>query len=89
MGGPSARKKYLLILSPISFVSLLINLFRTRLNESVRGHLNGNGLTAQVDELNENFENNNENDEENILTVEVMGDMPKIVGFEEELTIQV
>lgn len=53
-----------------------------RQNESVRVHLNSNEPTLQIDET-------NPNDEENPMTVEVMGDMPKVVNFEGESTIQV
>jgi len=58
-------------------------LFRDRTKDSVRVHLSNDD---------QNFDETDEcngNNSEDIMTVQVMGDMPKIVGFEEELTIQV
>lgn len=60
----------------------LCNNFRFRANESVRVLLDDNGPTSQVDDI-ENVDN------ENQMTVEVLGDMPKVIGFEQESIIQV
>lgn len=45
-------------------------------------HLNSNEPTVHVNQV-------NKNDDENLMTVEVMGDMPKMVAFDQESTIQV
>lgn len=60
----------------------LYNNLRSRTNESVRVLLDDNGPVSQVD----NIEND---DNENQMTVEVLGDMPKVIGFEQESIIQV
>lgn len=52
------------------------------MNESVRVHLSDNNQTFEIDK-------SDRNNAEDIMTVEVMGDMPKVVGFNDELTIQV
>lgn len=50
-------------------------------NESLQNYFNSNEPTVQISE-------NNERDEE-LMTVEVIGDTPKMVGYEEESIIQV
>lgn len=62
-------------------------MFRIRQNESVLVHLENDEPTVQINGSDENYENN-ENDE-SLMTVEVMGDMPKVVHFEGESTLQV
>ncbi|XP_016663111.1 probable RNA helicase armi [Acyrthosiphon pisum] len=53
-----------------------------RANESVRVLLDDNGPTYQAD-ISENDDN------EDQMTVEVLGDMPKVIGFEQESIIQI
>jgi hypothetical protein len=62
---------------------LINNIFRIRANESVRVLLDDNGPTSQVDDIVE------DNDNDNQMTIEVLGDMPKVIGFEQETIIQV
>lgn len=59
------------------------NVFRIRSNESVRVLLDNIEPTSQDDDIIENDDNENE------MTIEVLGDMPKVIGFEEESIIQV
>jgi len=58
-------------------------LFRDRTKDSVRVHLSNDDQN-----FDKTYESNGNNSED-IMTVQVIGDMPKIVRFEEELTIQV
>jgi len=62
---------------------LINNIFRIRANESVRVLLDDNGPTSKVDDIVE------DNDNDNQMTIEVLGDMPKVIGFEQETIIQV
>jgi len=63
-------------------LSLINILFRTKTNDSVHVHLGTNDQTFEVDK-------HNENNDEDVMTVEVLGNMPKVVNFDNELTIQV
>ncbi|XP_026807921.1 probable RNA helicase armi isoform X2 [Rhopalosiphum maidis] len=54
-----------------------------RANESVRVLLDDNGPTSQVDDIVEDDDNDNQ------MTIEVLGDMPKVIGFEQETFIQI
>lgn len=58
-----------------------VYLFKTRSKELVQVHLNE--PTSQFDDTTDN------NDSDDQMTVEVMGDMPKVIGFEQESIIQV
>lgn len=57
-------------------------LHRIRQNDTVKVHLDNDEPTVQINET-------DENNAENLMTVEVLGDMPKVVNFEGESTIQV
>lgn len=63
-------------------IIVIIILHRVLKNETVQVHLQENQPTVQVDD-------NNGNDKEDLMTVEVLGEMPKVVGFELESTFQV
>lgn len=63
-------------------VLILTNFFSVAQNESVQVHLNTNEPPAHINQV-------NENDDENLMTVEVLGDMPKIVALDQESTFQV
>lgn len=57
-------------------------MYRIRQNDSVRVHLDNDEPTVQVNET-------DESNDESLMTVEVIGDMPKVVYFEGESTFQV
>ncbi|XP_025200354.1 probable RNA helicase armi [Melanaphis sacchari] len=54
-----------------------------RSNESVRVLLDDNGPTSQSNDIVENDDFNNQ------MTIEVLGDMPKVIGFEHQTIIQI
>lgn len=63
-------------------IIFIVILLRIKENETVQVHL---GEIKPTFHVNDNCENN----EEDILTIEVIGDMPKVIGFEQESTFQV
>jgi hypothetical protein len=62
-------------------ILILINFFSVAQNESVRVHFSSNESPPHINQVKEN--------DESLMTVEVMGDMPKMVALDHESTIQV